>query len=79
MGVFVEIASTSVSVSAITDTLGNTYALAAGRTGNTGRVELWYSIGIKGGGSNAVKVSFSNATKAVVRGEEFAGANHSYM
>jgi hypothetical protein len=47
--------------------------MAGAITGKTGRVELWYSIGVSGGRSDSVTVTFSSATKAVVRGEEFAG------
>jgi hypothetical protein len=73
VGVFVEVASNSVNVTGVTDTLGNTYSLATARTGSTGRVELWYAIGVKGGSSNAIKATFSGSAKAAVRGEEFAG------
>lgn len=73
VAVFVEIASTSISVAHVTDSLSNTYFLGAARTGSAGRVELWYSIGVKGGSSNAVKVTFTTLVKATVRGEEFAG------
>lgn len=73
IAVFVEVASTSASVSSVRDTLGNIYARASSRSGSTGKIELWYSVGIVGGSSDAVTVTFSGSTKAVVRGEEFAG------
>jgi hypothetical protein len=47
--------------------------LAAATVGNTGRAELWYSTGIKGGSSNAVTVALSTSSKAAVRAEEFGG------
>jgi len=71
--VFVELASTSASVANVTDRLGNVYSQASSRVGNTGRVELWYSIGVRGGAANAVTVSFSSGTIAGVRAQEFAG------
>src|SRR5208337_2599669 len=73
IGVFVEIASASVSVSNVSDGLGNSYTFASGRTGINGRVGLWYSIGIKGGSSDSITDTLSGSAAAAVRGEEFSG------
>jgi hypothetical protein len=73
IGVFVELASTTVAVQSLTDRLGNTFSRASFLTGTHGRTELWYAMGIKGGVSNAITVNLTGATKAAVRGEEFSG------
>jgi hypothetical protein len=73
IAVFVDLTSTTINVANVTDSLGNIYQLASARTGTNGRVEMWFSTGIKGGGSNSITVNLTGSTKAVVRGEEFSG------
>ena len=68
---------TTSTVSMVSDSLGNNYALAIGPTTGTGlRQSIYYAEGIKAG-SNTVTVRFSQAAKYVdIRALEYSGLNN---
>jgi hypothetical protein len=73
--VAVALANTAASVSSITDTAGNTYALKSSATnGSSVRVELWQSQNITGNASNAVTVNVSASSLLAVAVQEYSGA-----
>jgi hypothetical protein len=69
---------TTASVSSISDSRGNSYALAVGPTSGTGlRQSIYYAKNIAGG-SNTVTVTFNQAANFVdVRALEYSGASTS--
>ena len=68
---------TTSTVSMVSDSLGNNYALAIGPTTGTGlRQSIYYAAGIKAG-SNTVTVRFNQAAKYVdIRALEYSGLNN---
>ena len=78
--VAVALATTTASVSTITDTAGNTYARQSTITNGTSVVvELWAATGITGNASNVVTVTFSASTLAAIAIEEYSGLVSSYF
>ena len=69
----------SASVQSVTDSAGNTYALAIGPTTGTAlRQSIYYAKNILGGSSNTVTVLFNQgATKPDVRILEYSGVDTS--
>jgi hypothetical protein len=72
----VAILNTTVSVSAITDTAGNSYSLKSSiNNGTAVRVELWEAHSITANASNVIAVTLSGSSLASAAYEEYAGAS----
>jgi hypothetical protein len=70
------IITTTVSVSSITDTAGNTYTQkTAGNNSTNVREEVWTSHNVTGNGSNVVTVNFSGSTACAIASEQYSGVN----
>ena len=69
----------TASIQSVTDSAGNSYALAIGPTSGTGlRQSIYYAKNILGSSSNTVTVTFNQgATKPDVRILEYSGADAS--
>lgn len=72
--VAVALASTSATVSSITDTAGNAYTQKAAINGTGVRVELWQSQAITGNASNVITVTASASSLIAIAVEEYRGA-----
>lgn len=76
--VTVEIKTTTASVSSITDTIGNTYAVGQSLAINNGtscRVEEWWANSIGANASNVITVNLAGGpVKFVVSAESYSGA-----
>lgn len=72
----VSILDTTKSVTSITDTAGNSYALKASvNNGSSIRIETWAAHSITGNASNVVTVNFSGNTLASAAKEQYSGVS----
>jgi len=70
--VLVGVKSATVSISSITDNLGNTWTQVALRTGTSTREYIYYALNVAGG-STTVTVNFSASVTAAQNLSEFSG------
>ncbi len=72
----VSIKDTTVSVSSITDTAGNTYTLKSSVNNSTDiRCEEWGAHNVTGNGSNIVTVNFSGSTICAIASAQYSSVN----